>query len=197
MLAGNYANSFQLRDVSPILLARHCMLAIRWRPSDRISARFTGSGVHDASSRESLRVFIGSRLLYLENLEYLLFGLSILQRQILILFRDILALLSGTKEVGVILLARIFFKLVDDKFEICLFQYWALAWEVGFDHLKYGLAKMLLIYVHKVNFKRGTILTEDVQLDLPLLTLMLLTLFRQRCLGSSIIFDVNFLTDLP
>lgn len=56
---------------------------------------------------------------------------------------------------------------------------------------------MLLVYVHEVNFERGTILTEDVQLDLPLLTLRLLTLFRQRCLGPSGISDVNFLTDLP
>ena len=66
---------------------------------------------------------MGSRLLDLEHLEYLLFGLPILQRQMLILFRDILALLSGTKEVGVVLLARILFKLGDDEFEICLCQY--------------------------------------------------------------------------
>lgn len=140
---------------------------------------------------------MGSRLSYLEHLEYLLFGLSILQRQILILFRDILALLSGPKEVDVLLLARIHFKLGDDEFEICLCQYGALAWEVGFDHLEYGLATMLLVYLHEVNFERGTILTEDVQFDLPLLTLGLLTLFRQRRLGSPSISDFNFLTDLP
>ena len=57
---------------------------------------------------------------------------------------------------------------------------------------------MLLVYVHKVNFEGGTILTEDLQFYLPPLALGLVTLLGERRLGSPYVLDnVHLLSNLP
>lgn len=81
-----------------------------------------------------------------EHLEDLLFGLPILQREILIL----LAQLSSSKEIGLALLAGIvgLFELLDDQLEVFLGQLEALLREVGPDQIYYGLSTLLLVYIH-------------------------------------------------